>query len=289
MSDKEIIRTFYTEAYKFSILNKSHLLTDENRVIIRGRNTILVFEMEDYYKYRDYYDKIIITGLTEGEYLEFNNKLTEEGFIFRERNDYLSNNQIVILKFDSSFFTLRGKKNRKIRRFCNYYAKMDNLEIFDTPLYKKDIQVFLRKWKSSRKGLIRKPLIGVDQNFILNYILPNNRKFLSKFFYIDKELVGYSIIEHVSGNLFNHLTRKANINYNHLALYIDYVTYSEIFHSFKGSFLVSLGNTGGMENLLKEKTENFPVYQTIRCFDIVINKKEEVTNEDITIDVNVPD
>jgi len=248
---------FSTEASVAVYANIKHKLTDDKKAIIRSPKFIVVFSLEDYFRYHDEYDIIGISGIDDDELNWLGNNSPHYISIYK--------NQRVVLFLYTHFFTLRGKYCKKIRKIRNLYLGMESLKVFAQPRNKSDINEFLCKWKKSGKNPSYRNIIGLDKNFFNRYAFKKNANFLMWFFYIEEELVGYSVIEKVSDNHYNHLIRKADRNTNHLALYMDYYVYKEIFESTKESFFMNLGDTGGQPNLLKEKTENFPVFRVYDC------------------------
>jgi hypothetical protein len=274
MLERNIIDKSFTDAFICSQLNENQKLTTDKKSYFYTPKIIITFSLSDYYKYILAYDCVMIVAVTEDDLNQIR-KGFEQIPNIKMIKYWLLNNKIVLLKFEPHFFQLNGRKYKKIRYFRNHYSKLNNLKILDVPLKKDDISVFLRKWKLLRKNSVKKPRIGIDRNFIFKYALKNNEKFINHFFYYDENLIGYSIIEKVDENHYNHLCRKADTSFSHLGLYIDFFVYNEIYNNINNSFIVNIGNTGGNENLLKEKTENFPVFFVYDCYNITVKKIKE--------------
>ncbi|TAL70169.1 MAG: hypothetical protein EPN82_06020 [Bacteroidetes bacterium] len=271
MLDRKIIDKSFTEAFICSQINENQKLTSDRKSYFYNPNLIITFSLSDYQKYILNYDNVVAVAVTENEIEQI-----ISGFELIPNTKaikyWLLNNKIVLLQFEPKFFKLNGKKNKKIRYVRNYYSKLQNIKILEEPVYKKDVKAFLRKWKLLRKNSTNRPRIGIDRNFIFKYALKNNEKFIKHFFYFDDTLIGYSIIEKVDENHYNHLCRKADTTFNNLGLYIDFFAYNEISNKLNNSFIVNIGNTGGHDSLLREKTENFPVFFVFDCFDITVKK-----------------
>lgn len=269
MLDKFLIETFFTDAYICAQANKHHSLTEDKRAIILGnrKKKIHAFSTSDLNKYLDSYEEIVISGIIDQEYLKFINGIN--------RSYGYCEDQLIVLRFDSPFFQLKGKKNKKLRRFWNYYSKMDNIEVYDSPRSSNDFNNFLKNWKQMRSGKIPRPIIGTDKNFLYNYALKEIEKYMNFFFYLDGELSGYCIVERIYEDCYNILFRKAYTTLNHFGLYIDLVVYKKIFDMIKRDFFVFLGSTSGVKGLLEEKMRDFPVYRIVECQCISLRKNQK--------------
>lgn len=279
---KDYRDTFLTEALICTYLNGHYCLLEDRRAIFKPPKWILIFHTDDYYKYKPLCNYLGIWGLSPDEL----GRVVED---FNSGYYKVRDNKIVVLKFDPNFFELKGKRNKKIRYFRNYYSRLNNLEIFDKPQNINDIGKFLQKWKSTAKHATYPYIIGIDKNFFRKFAFKNSDKFINRFFYLNDELVGYSVIEKISNTEYNHLIRKADRTINHMSLYIDLMVYNEIYQTVGTSFLVNLGESGGQENLIREKTENFPVHQIYDTHDlfIILTKEEPEDENGISVSIKV--
>ena len=78
------------------------------------------------------------------------------------------------------------------------------------------------------------------------------------FFYINNELVGYSVVSGlVENNCFKYVIRKMEIkNKRNICLYIDYKTFENLYYIYDRDFYINWGASKG--NVLKYK-KKFPV------------------------------
>jgi 1-aminocyclopropane-1-carboxylate deaminase/D-cysteine desulfhydrase-like pyridoxal-dependent ACC family enzyme/Fe-S-cluster containining protein len=260
------LNTLKTDAYRASFLSKNYKIIGNYDGFFRNSNDVVLF-----------YDKNIKNYYNYGKVRL--NHVSQE-FVADLKNSYKilskSKFQSILCKLDLEYFSTSGKNNKEKRNVINKYERNIPLIIQDSYKSIEDVIIFLNKWKSMKKDKYRMMFVGLDINFIQNYLTKFKKELITKFYYHGSELVGLTIIEKVNDNLYNLLIRKADPEYPQLTYYIDYSSFREIVLENNQSIIINLGIDSGDIGIREYKLNKFPIYQLIDTYNIQIsfNKKK---------------
>jgi len=161
----------------------------------------------------------------------------------------------VVSVFDNEFFELRGKKFREIRETRNKFDKVTGVT---DECDKHDVLDLIDTWdeRSGQKyGWYRHS--GYDRTFFNRWYDVERENLLSRFFYIEDKLIGYSIL-HKADDCYEYLIRKMDNTLRDTCLYVDYKTFEEIYKVENKKFYVNWGASSGGVARYKKK---FPVHE----------------------------
>jgi hypothetical protein len=264
--EKENIKyqDFKTDISVIASMSKTYTPFADYSGFMKSGREIVLFNYQDLDMYLNNFDAIKIYALTKEEYIDFKSRNIKHNLIKVKS---------TILNFDENFFNLNGKSHNKIRRYKNYYSKMDNLTIQNELNSYNDIVKFVSQWKQLRKHAHFQLFIGYELNFFKKYYSKLKDRLICRFFYIGKELVGYTVLERINNNLYNLVHRKSNTNYQNLCLYIDYYSFQTIFNEIQEPFYVNMGSDIGESGMSNYKANTFKVESIIYdLYDIKIKK-----------------
>ena len=158
--------------------------------------------------------------------------------------------------FDKSFFSLSGKRFRRMRAARNKYDKI--VEVRNDCNIDEIIE-FIDEWTIERgKEKYGWQLhSGYDKTFFNKFYKKEKGRLWSNFFFIDGKLIGYSIIsKNTNNNEYRYMIRKCNVKYTDITLYIDLYSFERVFDKV-GEFVLIWGASSG--GVLKYK-KKFPIY-----------------------------
>lgn len=244
--------------YIRSFLSRGYIPLNNAKGFLNKKGIVVLFSLEKLKYFLNKFETVKVFDLSVEDLKTINKK-----FILTKRAS-----DSIVFKFDNEFFDLRGACRKKLRRARNTYEKMATLKVQDYPNDINEVRVFLDTWKSQRPNKFQY-YNGYFINFLLTVIPFDRDRFVTKFFYINENLVGFNIIDIVNDTLYNQLYRKANLSFNNLSLFIDYFTFNQIHQNIKTSFFVNIGRSGN-KTLLFEKTAYFPVFKIYKCYDISV-------------------
>ncbi|MCX6152747.1 MAG: hypothetical protein NT007_01165 [Candidatus Kapabacteria bacterium] len=261
------LKLFQTDLFNASYLSKKYHLFDDKVGFEKNRNYAALFSGQGILKYLHKYQSLTIIALTLDEYAEFK-KSSIPHQKFKETN--------TILEFTKDYFTnLTGKTNKPIRSIVNKFSKRLSVRMQTNLNSDTDFYEFIKTWGILRKERHHMLCTGYDKNFFEKYLRQNSDNLFGFYFYHKGSLIGFSIIEHVSDNLFNLLFRKSNTEFNGLTQYIDYCSFKSIAEKFNSDIIVNMGSDMGDKYLLFNKTHSFNV-ETLE----IITYKIRIKNED---------
>lgn len=172
--------------------------------------------------------------------------------------------QIIQGVFNEEYFKLSGKTYREMRGTRNKWDK--KITIKTEPDFEKIDDLIYNKWYLKRGDKLYgyRCHYGYDRAYFSKWY--DDKNLLNLFFYLDNELVGYSVIERKPRknekgiDEFVFLLRKIDTSVGrNICEYVDYKTYEYIFNNISKEFVVNMGCSSG--NLFKYKTTKFPVYE----------------------------
>ena len=247
---RPIIKTNYiTKHTIMGMLSKNYMPFNNWAGYVKNKNEVILFTDSDNIisKYLNY-PKINLNYIDKLE----SPKNRIKGYL-NSSSYWLTN---IKSKLDADFFKLSGKKFTEMRETQNRYDKI--VEVRDDCDMELVID-FIDKWNEERgKDKYGWQLhSGYDKTFFNKFYKKERSKLYSKFFFINNELVGYSIISKESNNNeYQYIIRKCDVSYRNLTLYIDIFSFEEIFNKV-GDFIIDWGASGG--GVLKYK-KKFPTY-----------------------------
>lgn len=159
----------------------------------------------------------------------------------------------LISHITPEFFELSGKKWREIRETRNKFDKIVSIKEYN----QKDVLGLIDVWDKTagvKYGFQRRS--GRDRNFFNKWFKQEQDKLFARFFYIEDDLIGYSVL-HKNNGCYEYLIRKTLSEMRNTCLYVDYKTMEEI-HQHENDFYVNWGASKG--KLLKYK-KKFPVFE----------------------------
>lgn len=180
---------------------------------------------------------------------------------------YISNNLFIDLnrkQYKELYETYRKFSNMNIR-FIDYDSNNKNMRI----------QLFemIEKWRYANNGGMKygwQEHTGIDKSFFERYDLMSEHdknRFQVLIFYLNDELIGYSVIEREFNHInnfpkFSYLIRKCLMNERNITEYIDYITFYLLWNDLRfigiKDFLVDWGASSG--GVLWYKTHKWKVY-----------------------------
>jgi len=231
-----------------------------------NRHTIMGMMSRHYIPFEDFTgfykskkrDKVVVFNK---DYFEPNCKEINYYYIFEKpeiKIKSMYNSTLLVSHFDSEFFKLSGKSNTEVRETRNKYNKIITIknDIKDI----EEVIYLIDKWDilSGQKYNWQRHS-GYDRSFFIKYYEKEKDNLISLFFYINDELVGYSVISKiVEDNCFKYIIRKMDISIGrNLCLYIDFKTFENLYNIYSRDFRINWGASSG--NVLKYK-KKFPVF-----------------------------
>lgn len=253
---------FISEPFIAAHLGIKYELMTDKKGFKKNDRSIVLFGVHDIDVFLNSYDKIKLMALSPAD-RQF---LKDRRIIFTSFKI-----RSPFLLFSKEFFELKGQRFKTLRRRINNY-KNRNIEIFDSPLSSDDFEKFLREWKIQRQHAHFQIYISYDKNFYYNYAPKFLDSLITKFFYLDGELVGYSILEKVCDGCYNLLFHKAlscNVGF---CLFMDFKMFEIIYQNGKNDFVVNMGSDSNEKGMYHYKTKSFPVEQRIfELYEVTIN------------------
>jgi len=218
-------------------------------------------------------DKVVIFNkdFLLGDYKEVNYYYILEKPELKIKNMYSST--LLVSHFNSDFFKLEGKSKTEIRETRNKYNKVITI--------KKDIDdvgevvLLIDRWDElSGKKYGWQRHSGYDRSFFLKYYEQEKENLFSLFFYINDELVGYSIVSKIQeDNCFKYIIRKMDNSIGrNICLYIDFKTFENLYNIYGSDFYINWGASSG--NVLTYK-KKFPVYSEDKVWFYKIKREEK--------------
>jgi len=153
----------------------------------------------------------------------------------------------ITSKLDKSFFKLEGGNFREIRETRNKFNKIITIKEYK----KEDVLELIDRWDAqSGKKYGWQRHSGYDRAFFNRWYDSEKENLISRFYYIDDRIVGYSVLHKESDN-YTYIIRKADNTIRNTCLYVDYKTFEEIYNIENKDFYVNWGASSG--TLLKYK------------------------------------
>lgn len=247
---RPIVKTNYITRHTImGMLSKNYIPFKNWLGYVKNKNEVVLFIDSDHIisKYFNY-PKINLNYIDKLE-----NPKDKIGGYENSSSYFLTN---IKSKFDVDFFHLSGKKFTELRETQNKFDKI--IEVRNDCDIDQIIS-FIDKWNESRgKDKYGWQLhSGYDKTFFNNFYKKEQSKLYSNFFFIEGNLVGYSIISKQSNNNeYQYIIRKCDTKYRNLSLYIDLYSFENIFNKI-GEFIIDWGASSG--GVLKYK-KKFPIY-----------------------------
>ncbi len=231
---------------------------------IKNRNEIVFYPpiQKEFIKYE--YKNIKLRYLTEEDY---------QNFLSLDVKHSKTKYKGIISYFSEEFFNLKGTKYQEFRTVINKYKKL-NVEVLEDFKKIEDIYELISRWKAikAEKTIHFLDHTGLDKNFFKNYFEKFKRDLFSRFFYIDNKLVGYSIISLLKDKnkeeCFKEITRKFDYDYKQICLYIDYITFFDLYKKLNKPYYLNRSATTD-KNIILYKNK-FPIYKIIPVYFIKI-------------------
>ena len=239
---------YWTKHGMMGMMGKYSFFSESEKFFFKNRKNIICFDTN--LKFKNF--KTSYSYIREKDFLKiFKKDIKSKYFLIQ-----------TISKFDKNFFNLEGKKFKEIRETRNKFNKIIKIKK-DADI--KEILNLIDCWDVNRGEKYGwQKHSGYDRNFFNRFFRQEKSNLQSLFFYIDGNLVGYSIISLLkeNDNIYNYIIRKNDTTYRNLCLYIDYKSFEFLFQNEK-EFFINWGASSG--SLLKYK-EKFPIYEQEKLY-----------------------
>jgi 1-aminocyclopropane-1-carboxylate deaminase/D-cysteine desulfhydrase-like pyridoxal-dependent ACC family enzyme len=266
---------FQTSIKEISLLRNKELLNNEEGYFKKKGYPVLT-SVKSLIKYSQY-SIIDIAILYENE------KPLLKGFHYNTITKFIT----TINVFDENYFSLEGKENKHRRYIYNSYTKSKKVEIYNTIQNPEEFDLFIKKWVAEHSNL-KYNLSDSDIHFF-NSILFQPNNLTSKYFYIDKELVGYTVFEKIDEYHYNFLFGKALKKHRNLGYFIDFYSIKSIFDNVNDTIYVNFGESEVDSDLHKNKISKYNSAYTYKSSYVKLRKIENNKNKQSmkTEDINV--
>lgn len=250
-----------TKPYRASFLSRNYVPFNDFSGFIKSKNQIILYSENMIEKFKNH-ESVRLYHVSKEEVEKVKSR-------YKIKSSYY--NTSIITKLGSEYFTLSGKANKEKRNVMNRFNINIPLSIQEHPNSIEEVKLFLKDWKCKRKVKYNEMLMftGYDLNFIKKYLIKFKDNLITKFYYLNSKLVGFTIIEKVNDNFYNLLIRKVDPSISQLTYYIDYSTFCEIYENTGQDLVVNLGIDGD-KGIHAYKTKKFPVCQEIKTYNIKV-------------------
>lgn len=165
----------------------------------------------------------------------------------------------VISKFDSNYFENLRSINKDLYQVVKKFDK--KIQVTAYPKSIEEVINLIDLWiEQSGQKYGFNLHAGYDKTFFKKYFEKYKDELLTRFYYLNNQLVGYSICEKEPvNNTFNYIIRKVDIKAGRsICEYVDFTTFRELYDLGYKEFLINWGCSSG--GVLKYKSKNFPIY-----------------------------
>jgi hypothetical protein len=165
----------------------------------------------------------------------------------------------IVSAFNERFFDLSGGGYKEIRETRNKFDKVIEVGEYNQA----NVMGLIDAWTAQRKALYGWHLhSGYDRNFFERWYEQEKTQLISRFYYLEERLIGYSIL-HRAQDSYEYLIRKADTSIRNACLYVDFATFRYLWELEGEEFYVNWGASGGGVLQYKRK---FPVHQEIPVY-----------------------
>lgn len=176
--------------------------------------------------------------------------------------------------FTKEWFELRGQKYRHLKNLRN---KFKEIEIRNETT-EEEFKALINNWEEPYEGCKKCGYgrygflmhSGREKSYYKKYREMLKDKTIQLYFYLNNELIGYSLFSKPRKNEEGiletvYIFGKYKLGISNLSRYLDYKSYEYLSSLFNDTFVVNLGCSSG--TLLKYKRQTFPIYrETPRYF-----------------------